>query len=341
MDEETPMTSKTASQKIIVTGAAGFIGFHLSRALLEAGWEVIGVDNLSAYYDVRIKRKRLKLLADFPRFRFIKMDLKDRTKFPALVAAEQPREIVHLAAQAGVRYSLTDPWAYADANYLGTLAVFEAARHAGLKRVVYASSSSVYGANTKQPFSENDRVDTPLSLYAASKRANELLAHAYTNLFGIESAGLRFFTVYGTWSRPDMALFKFARAIAEGKPIDMYNRGEMKRSFTYVDDVVAGIMHALAEEPQGRYRIYNLGGSEAVPLTRFVELIEKELGMKAEKNLLPLQAGDVPETVADCTLAERELGYAPQVSIEEGVKRFVQWFRENEKFARSLEAAKQ
>lgn len=340
MDEKAPMIAH-AKDTIVVTGAAGFIGFHLSRTLLEAGWHVIGVDNLSAYYDVRIKRKRLKLLAAYPAFRFVKMDLKDRAKFASLVAVERPREIVHLAAQAGVRYSLTDPWAYADANYLGTLSVFEAARHAKLARVVYASSSSVYGANTKQPFSENDRVDTPLSLYAASKRANELLAHAYTHLFGIESVGLRFFTVYGTWSRPDMALFKFARNIVQGTPINLYNRGEMKRSFTYVDDVVAGIVRVLEAEPKGRYRIFNLGGSEAVPLTRFVELIEKELGQKAHVKLMPLQAGDVPETVADCTLAERELGYAPQVSIEDGIKRFAEWFRTNKKFALSLEAPKQ
>lgn len=327
--------------KIIITGAAGFIGFHLAERLLKSGWQVIGVDNLSSYYDPKIKRKRLAMLGEHKRFRFVKLDLKDRKKFLELVVKEKPAEIVHLAAQAGVRYSLIDPWAYADANYLGTLSVFEAARHGGLKRVVYASSSSVYGANTKQPFSENDRVDTPLSLYAASKRANELLAHAYTHLYGIESVGLRFFTVYGTWSRPDMALFKFARNTAQGKPIEVYNRGEMQRSFTYVDDVVSGILAVLDKPATGRYLIYNLGGSEAVPLMRFVELIEKELGKKADIKLLPLQAGDVPETVADCTSAERDLEYSPEVSIEEGIRRFVEWFQANEKFALSLKEPKQ
>lgn len=329
------------SRKVIVTGAAGFIGFHLAERLLEDGWQVLGVDSLSAYYDPKIKRKRLAILGEHKKFRFVKLDLKDRKKFLELVVKEKPAEIVHLAAQAGVRYSLIDPWAYADANYLGTLSVFEAARHGGLKRVVYASSSSVYGANTKQPFSENDRVDTPLSLYAASKRANELLAHAYTHLYGIESVGLRFFTVYGTWSRPDMALFKFARNTVQGRPIEVYNRGEMKRSFTYVDDVVAGIVAVLEKPAAGQYLIYNLGGSEAVPLMRFVELIEKELGKKADVQLLPLQAGDVPETVADCTSAERDLDYAPEISIEEGIRRFVEWFRANEKLALSLKEPKQ
>lgn len=328
-------------KKIIVTGVAGFIGFHLAKRLLDLGHEVVGVDNMSAYYDPKIKRKRLSILAESPRFSFHKLDLKSRTAFRVLVAREKPKEIVHLAAQAGVRYSLIDPWAYADANYLGTLAVFEAARHEKVPRVIYASSSSVYGANTKQPFSENDRVDTPLSLYAASKRANELAAYAYHNLYGFELIGLRFFTVYGTWSRPDMALFKFARGIMEGTPIDVYNRGEMKRSFTYIDDVVDGIVAALEREPAGRNAVYNLGGSEAVPLLRFIELIEKEVGKKADMRLLPLQAGDVPETVADCSLAERELGFAPRVTVEEGIKRFAAWLRENEKFALSLKAPKQ
>ncbi|MEN9412972.1 MAG: hypothetical protein RLZZ342_59, partial [Candidatus Parcubacteria bacterium] len=250
-------------------------------------------------------------------------------------------EIVHLAAQAGVRYSIADPWAYADANYLGTLAVFEAARHMHVPRVIYASSSSVYGGNTKQPFSENDRVDTPLSLYAASKRANELLAHAYNNLFGIEMVGLRFFTVYGTWSRPDMALFKFAKAIFSGKPVVLYNHGDMKRSFTHVDDVVAGIVSLLEQAPQKRNLIYNLGGAEAVPLKRFVELIEREIGRPALIEYAPLQLGDVPETVADCTYAERELDFLPRVSMEEGIKRFADWFRTYEKWLLALETPKQ
>jgi UDP-glucuronate 4-epimerase len=328
-------------KKIIVTGAAGFIGFHVAEALLNRGYKVIGVDNLSTYYDVRMKRRRLSLLKKHKTFRFVKLDLKDRIKFRALVRRERPQEIVHLAAQAGVRYSLVDPWAYADANYLGTLAVFEAARHMKLSRVVYASSSSVYGGNTKQPFSENDRVDTPLSLYAASKRANELLAHAYNNLFGIEMVGLRFFTVYGIWSRPDMALFKFAKAIMGGKPVVLYNNGDMKRSFTHVDDVVAGIVTILEQAPQKRNLVFNLGGAEAVPLKRFVELIEREIGKSALLEYAPLQAGDVPETVADCTLAERELDFLPRVSIEEGIKRFATWFRMYEKWLCALETPKQ
>ena len=328
-------------KKVIVTGAAGFIGFHVAEALLSRGYKVIGVDNLSTYYDVRMKRRRLSLLKKHKAFRFVKLDLKDRLKFRALARRERPHEIVHLAAQAGVRYSIADPWAYADANYLGTLAVFEAARHMHVPRVIYASSSSVYGGNTKQPFSENDRVDTPLSLYAASKRANELLAHAYNNLFGIEMVGLRFFTVYGTWSRPDMALFKFVKAIFSGKPVVLYNHGDMKRSFTHVDDVVAGIVSLLEQAPQKRNLIYNLGGAEAVPLKRFVELIEREIGRPALIEYAPLQLGDVPETVADCTYAERELDFLPRVSMEEGIKRFADWFRTYEKWLLALETPKQ
>lgn len=330
-----------ARKKALITGVAGFIGFHLAEEMLKNGWEIIGVDSLSPYYDVKIKKRRLELLETHEDFRFVKLDLKRHETFAALCAKEKPDEIIHLAAQAGVRYATIDPWAYADANYLGTLSVFEAARAIRLPRVIYASSSSVYGGNTKQPFSENDRVDTPLSLYAATKRANELLAHSYTNLFGIESVGLRFFTVYGPWSRPDMALFKFAKNIARDMPITLYNEGRMRRSFTYVDDVVAGVMGILAQEPHGRALIYNLGGSEAVELTRFVELIESELGRKVEKKLAPLQDGDVPETVADCSLAERDLGYVAHISIEEGIRRFAQWFRENEKFALSLKEPKQ
>lgn len=330
-----------AARPVVVTGCAGFIGFHLAERLLKGGERVIGVDNLSPYYDVRLKRRRLAALSQYRRFRFERLDLKSRTAFAELVRRAKPREIFHLAAQAGVRYSVADPWAYADANYLGTLAVLEAARHAQVPRVIYASSSSVYGANTKQPFSEEDRVDAPLSLYAATKRANELLARAYHHLYGTELIGIRFFTVYGPWNRPDMALFKFARGILAGEPIDVYNRGEMKRSFTYIDDVIDGLMAIGATEPRGREAIYNLGGSEAVPLMRFIELIEKELGKKAKIRFAPMHGGDAPETVADCTKAEREFDYLPKVSIEEGIRRFAAWLRENERFALSLKAPKQ
>lgn len=321
---------------IVVTGAAGFIGFHLAHALLERGWRVVGADNLSPYYDVRLKKKRLEILKKRRGFSFAKLDVADHKRMLSLVRKEKPDEIVHLAAQAGVRYSLKNPWAYEHANYLGTLSVFEAARAGKLSRVIYASSSSVYGGNDKQPFEEGDRVDAPVSLYAATKRGCELLAHAYNHLFGFETIGLRFFTVYGPWGRPDMGYFKFSTRIAQGKHIDIYNDGRMKRSFTYVDDVVAPIIAALGRQPAGRNFVYNLGGSEAVPLSRFVELIEKELGMEAEKRFLPMQPGDMPETVADCSLAARDLGYRPQVRIEDGIRRFVAWFMENERFLLSL-----
>lgn len=325
----------------LVTGAAGFVGFHLSEALLKAGWAVVGVDNISDYYDVRMKERRLEILGTFPAFRFVKMDIADHAALEKLVIEVRPDELVHLAAQAGVRYSLTNPWAYLDANYAGTLSVLEAVRHAKLTRVIYASSSSVYGGNEKQPFSEEDRVDRPLSLYGASKRANELMAYSYTNLYGFETVGLRFFTVYGTWSRPDLALFKFAKNIAQGLPIDVYNNGNMTRNFTYVDDVVSAIVALMSQEPQRRSLVYNLGGAEATPLLRFIELIEHEIGKKAIMNLLPLQAGDVPETIADCSRAARDFGYHATVSMEEGIKRFAQWFRDNQEFALSLTAPKQ
>ncbi len=328
-------------KKILVTGAAGFIGFHLSEALLKGGHAVVGIDNLSDYYDVRIKHKRLAILKKHKSFSFQKIDISKYGALEKLVTKEKPDEIVHLAAQAGVRYSLVNPWAYASANYLGTLNVFEAAKKLHMPRVVYASSSSVYGNNQKQPFEESDRTDTQISLYGATKRANELLAYSYHHLYKMEMIGLRFFTVYGPWSRPDMALFKFARRILEGKPIDLYNHGEMKRSFTYVSDVVAGIIGIIEKAPQGKNILYNLGGSEAVPLLRFVELIEKELGKKAEKNMMPLQAGDVPETIADYSLANRDFGYAPKISIEEGIAEFAKWLKENERFALSLKEPKQ
>lgn len=328
-------------KKILVTGAAGFIGFHLSEMLLERGYGVVGIDSMSDYYDVRIKEKRLEILKQNPSFTSEKIDISNYEALETCIAKEKPDEIVHLAAQAGVRYSLVNPWAYASANYLGTMNVFEAAKRIKLPRVVYASSSSVYGSNEKQPFSEDDRTDTPISLYGATKRANELLAFSYHHLYGMEMTGLRFFTVYGPWSRPDMALFKFARRILAGEPIDLYNNGDMKRSFTYVSDIAEAIIQIIEKAPAGKNLLYNLGGAEAVSLTHFVELIEKELGKTAQKNMMPLQAGDVPETVADCSRAERDFGYTAQVSIEEGIGKFAKWLRENEEFALSLSEPKQ
>lgn len=327
--------------KVLVTGAAGFIGFHLSKELLEKGHAVIGVDSLVPYYDVRIKQKRLQILKKYPAFAFKKISITDYKKLSALVAEEHPNELVHLAAQAGVRYSLTHPEVYADTNFLGTLNVFEAARHHKLPRVLYASSSSVYGLNKKQPFSEADRVDTPISLYAVTKKANESMAHAYHHLFGIEMLGFRFFTAYGPWGRPDMALFKFVRAGALGKPIDLYNAGKMKRNFTYVTDIVAALVAALEKPVRGRNEIYNLGGSESVPLTKFVSLIEKELGKPLARNLLPMQPGDVPASAADCSKAARDFKYKPRISIEEGIHSFVTWFKEHESFLLSLDEPNQ
>jgi len=327
-------------KKILITGAAGFIGSHLSRALLEKGYAVVGVDNLSPYYDARLKHKRLALLKKYKNFRFVKLDISDAKKFLGLVAREKPADIVHLAAQAGVRYGLTDPGTYAQANYLGTLSVFEAARHCKIPRVIYASSSSVYGGNDTYPFRESDRTDKPLSLYAATKRANELLAHAYHHLFGTELIGLRFFTVYGPWGRPDMAYFKFAKLIASGKEIEIYNQGNMARSFTYIDDIVDAMARLIEKKSAGKNSVYNLGGDQVVPLMHFVELVEKALGKKAKKKFLPMQLGDVRETAADCSLAARDFGYVPRVSIEEGIARFGEWFRENEKFVLSLKTAR-
>ena len=328
-------------KKVLLTGAAGFIGYHTIEALLKKGHTVVGVDNMSSYYDVRIKQKRLALLKKDKNFRFVKLDIAKYEALERLVTKEKPDEIIHLAAQAGVRYSLVNPWAYASANYLGTLNVFEVAKRLKLGRVIYASSSSVYGNNIKQPFEEDDRTDTPISLYGATKRANELLAYSYHHLYGIEMIGLRFFTVYGPWSRPDMALFKFAKSILRGEPLDLYNNGNMVRSFTYVTDVADGMVSLIDTKPKGMCRIYNLGGSQAVPLMQFVELIEKELGKTAVKNMLPLQAGDVPETVADCSSAHRDFGYVAKVSIEDGIHRFSSWLKENEAFALSLKVPKQ
>lgn len=332
---------KKEMRKALITGAAGFIGFHLSQELLERGWSVVGVDSLTDYYDPRIKQKRLAILKNYPKFRFYKLNIAKYPSLEKIFKKERPNEIVHLAAQAGVRYSLTNPWAYIESNMLGTLNVLEAAKRLSLPRVLYASSSSVYGLNKKSPMSENDRTDTQISVYAATKKANEALAHSYNNLYSIETVGLRFFTVYGTWGRPDLALFKFVKRILAGEPIDVYGHGKMKRSFTHITDVVAGIVAILGQKPRGRNELYNLGGAEAMPLPTFIKLIEKEVGKKATQHLMPMQAGDVRETVADWSKAHRGLGFVPKTSMQEGIAEFVRWFRDNEKFLRTLKEPKQ
>jgi UDP-glucuronate 4-epimerase len=328
---------------ILVTGAAGFIGFHLSRRLLSEGHTVVGVDSVNDYYDVRVKQARLAELSAQPLFRFYKEDLVEGKRLREIFAEEQPQTVVNLAAQAGVRYSLENPQAYVDSNIIGFVNILEACRHHGVGHLVYASSSSVYGANTKMPFSEQDRVDHPISMYAATKRANELMAHTYSHLFGLPTTGLRFFTVYGPWGRPDMALFHFTKSILAGKPIDLYNHGKMRRNFTYVDDVVEGIVRLIDLPPKpdpewntimgdpsrssAPYKIYNVGNTEPVELTKFVQLIEEQLGVKAIINPLPLQLGDVPTTFADVDDLMRDTGYRPRTSIETGIARFIEWYR--------------
>jgi len=331
-----------AKQKtVVITGVAGFIGFHLAEELLTSGWKIVGIDSLTDYYDVRMKKKRLDILKQHKQFTFHKLDIAKYKPLEALLKKEKPDEVVHLAAQAGVRYSLTNPWVYMSANKLGTLNVFEAAKRLKLPRVIYASSSSVYGANVESTMREDHRTDQQISIYGATKKANEVLAHSYSHLYGIELIGLRFFTVYGIWGRPDLALFKFTKSILAGEPIDVYNRGRMARSFTHVSDVVVGIIAVLERHPSGRYEIYNLGGAETVPLATFIKHIEREIGKKATKRLLPLQAGDVPETIADWSKARRDLGFVPRTSIKEGIAEFVAWFKEHERFLRTLKEPKQ
>lgn len=334
----------TERGNILVTGAAGFIGFHLSRRLLAAGHSVVGLDNLNDYYDVRLKEARLARLTPSPNFRFVRQGLEEREKLHALFAAESFATVVNLAAQAGVRYSLTNPYAYIDSNIVGFVNLLEGCRHYGVRHLVYASSSSVYGANTAMPFSVHHNVDHPVSLYAATKKANELMAHTYSSLYGIPATGLRFFTVYGPWGRPDMALFLFTRAILEGRPIDVFNYGKMQRDFTYVDDIVEGVVRVMDRIPEGNpawsgdhpdpgtsyapYKIYNIGNNNPVELLSFIEVLEDCLGKKAEKNFLPLQAGDVPATYADVDDLMRDVGFQPSTPIEEGIRRFVTWYRE-------------
>jgi len=330
--------------KILVTGAAGFIGSSLAYRLLERGDEVVGIDNLNDYYDVSLKRSRLARLEGHPNFMDLCFDIEDGDALSRAFLEHQPQRVVNLAAQAGVRYSLENPHAYVSANLVGFVNILEACRHGGVEHLVYASSSSVYGANTRVPFSVHDNVDHPISLYAASKKSNELMAHTYSHLFELPTTGLRFFTVYGPWGRPDMSLFLFTRKILAGEPIDVFNYGNHRRDFTYIDDIVEGVIRTLdnvaapdpnwsSDEPDSAsgsapYRLYNIGSNNPIELLRYIELIEERLGMTAEKNLLPLQPGDVPDTYANVDSLMRDVGYKPATPIEVGIARFVDWYRD-------------
>lgn len=329
---------------ILITGAAGFIGFHLSKRLCSLGYAVTGIDNLNDYYEVSLKESRLAILKKTDGFTFQKAELTDKEGIDTLFEKNKFEYVVNLAAQAGVRYSLTNPYAYLESNLHGFLNILEACRHNQVKHLVYASSSSVYGANKNMPFSVHHNVDHPISLYAATKKSNELMAHTYSALFNLPTTGLRFFTVYGPYGRPDMALFIFTKAILEGKPIDVYNHGKMKRDFTFVDDIVEGIVRLIPNVPTGNtswsghkpdaatsfapYKLYNIGNNSPVELLRFIEVIEEKLGKKAVKNLLPIQEGDVPETFADVEALTNDVGFKPSTSIEEGIGKFIEWYKE-------------
>jgi UDP-glucuronate 4-epimerase len=317
--------------RIIVTGAAGFIGFHVADRLLDMGDEVIGVDSLTPYYDVHLKESRLALLQQHPRFTFERLDLADRVGTAKLFASAGADRVIHLAAQPGVRYSLENPHAYLDANISAFLNVLEGCRFHPVRHLVYASSSSVYGGNTKIPFAVEDNVDRPISLYAATKKANELMAYTYSHLFGIPATGLRFFTVYGPWGRPDMAPMLFTKAIIEGRPIPVFNHGNMKRDFTYVGDIAEGVLRVLARPPEqttgAKHRLYNIGNSAPVDLMRFINVLEQALGISAKLEMRPMQPGDVQATYADVADLERDVGFKPRTSIEEGVARLVEWYR--------------
>jgi len=330
--------------KILVTGAAGFIGYHTCLNLLKSGYEVVGIDNLNSYYDVRLKEARLAQLQGQMNFSFLHLDLVDRTGMERLFASQKFDTVIHLAAQAGVRYSIENPYAYIDSNLVGFINILEGCRHNQVKHLTYASSSSVYGANTTLPFSIHDNVDHPLSLYAATKKANELMAHTYSNLYGLPTTGLRFFTVYGPWGRPDMALFLFTDAIIKGRPIDVFNHGKMQRDFTYIDDIVEGVIRVAARPAQlnpswngaepdpgssfAPWRVYNIGNHSPVELLHFIRTIEEKLGLKAQVNLLPLQPGDVPSTCADVADLMQDVDFKPATPIEEGISRFIDWYRE-------------
>jgi len=329
--------------RYLVTGTAGFIGYHVAERLLARGDEVTGLDNVNDYYDVRLKHARMARLEGKPGYDFIKLDVSDREGMAHVFAERKPEVVIHLAAQAGVRYSLTNPHAYVQSNLAGFMNILEGCRHRMVRHLVYASSSSVYGGNTRQPFSIHDNIDHPVSLYAVSKKANELMAHTYSHLYNIPTTGLRFFTVYGPWGRPDMAMFLFTKAILEGKPIDVFNHGKMRRDFTYIDDIVEGIVrtadHVAAPNPEyssdtpdpgtssAPYRVYNIGNDNPVELMDMIGVLEGVLGRKAEKRLLPLQAGDVPATWADVEDLTRDVGFKPATPIDEGIRRFVAWYK--------------
>ena len=318
--------------KILVTGCAGFIGMHVTERLLARGDEVVGVDNLNDYYAVSLKEARLVRLLPHPRFRSLRADIADREGMAELFERERPDAVIHLAAQAGVRYSLKNPLAYADSNLLGFLNILEGCRHGGVKHLVYASSSSVYGGNKKVPFAEDDNVDHPVSLYAATKKANELMAHSYSHLYGMPTTGLRFFTVYGPWGRPDMAYFSFTQAILAGRPIDVFNHGHMQRDFTYIDDIVEGVIRVLDRPPAHDantppHTVYNIGNHQPVELMSFIDILEDALGKKAVRNFLPMQDGDVPITYADTARLRAATGFAPATPLAEGIGRFVAWYR--------------
>ncbi len=330
-------------KKILVTGAAGFIGSNLSHRLLEAGKTVVGIDNFTPYYDPAIKEARVRHFLKHPAFKLVRMDMADRAAMTSLFQAEGFDAVVNLAAQAGVRHSLKDPYSYVDTNVLGFLNILEGCRHNGVQHLVFASSSSVYGANTNMPFSVHKNVDHPLSLYAATKKANELMAHTYAHLYRIPCTGLRFFTVYGPWGRPDMALFLFTKAIVEDRPIDVFNYGKMERDFTYIDDIVEGVVRVIENIPtpnsewnstapdpstsNAPYKLYNIGNNNPVSLMHYIETLENAIGKKAEKNFLPLQPGDVPATYADVSDLEKDVGFKPATSVETGIGNFWQWYK--------------
>jgi len=332
------------SNKILITGAAGFVGFHLSRNLSEANWDVVGIDNLNDYYSVKLKTDRLKQLEKFDNFNFLKIDLGDKKSLFELFEKEEFTYIVNLAAQAGVRYSIQNPHAYIDSNINGFMNILEACRNYPVEHLIYASSSSVYGANVKQPFSESDNVDHPMSLYAATKKSNELMAHTYSNLYNIPTTGLRFFTVYGPWGRPDMAYFSFTKAIMENKTINVFNNGLLERDFTYIDDIVDAIEKLIDKTPKGNenwdkiksdpatsfapYKIFNIGNNQPIKLMEFITILENKIGQEAIKNYLPMQDGDVYSTYADISLLNKQIGFKPQTSIEIGLEKFVNWYKE-------------
>ena len=316
--------------KVLITGCAGFIGMYVAERLLARGDQVVGVDNLNDYYDVSLKEARLARLRPHSSFRDIRLDIADRAGMAALFANERPDAVINLAAQAGVRYSLKNPLAYADSNLLGFVNVLEGCRHNGVKHLVYASSSSVYGGNTKVPFAEDDNVDHPVSLYAATKKANELMAYSYSHLYGMPSTGLRFFTVYGPWGRPDMAYFSFTQAILAERPIDVFNHGKMRRDFTYIDDIAEGVIRVLDKPATGEppHTVYNIGNHQPVELMEFIDILEDALGRKAVRNFLPMQDGDVPITYADTARLQATVGFVPSTPLRDGIGRFVAWYRD-------------